>query len=132
MLNATRRKLRRQVDRRDHTVRTRDVPAGDLESRAVIGTGSRKRKAKRDVHAVVECVKLKRYQTLVMVHAEHAIEFTAGGAEKNRIRRERAVENRANLRRVAKGLHGWRDDLNFLAAQRARFTRMRIESSHGN
>jgi hypothetical protein len=41
----------------------------------MIGTGARKRKAKRHIHTLVKGVKFQRNQSLIVIHAEHRIEF---------------------------------------------------------
>src|ERR1043165_2539914 len=64
-----------EIDRRDHAVGTGDSPAGNFKRSAVIGTGARKRKAKRHVHTLVKCVKFQRNQSLVMIHGEYGIVF---------------------------------------------------------
>ena len=79
----TSRQLHREINRGDHAVGTRDSFAGNFKRGAVIGTGARKRKAERHVHAVVKCVKLQRDQSLIVIHAEHRVEFTFNRAMEN-------------------------------------------------
>src|SRR5207248_8854041 len=69
------RKIHGEIDRCDHTVGTGNSLAGNFKCGAVIGTGSRKRKAKRYVHTLVKGVKFQRDQSLIVIHAEYRIEL---------------------------------------------------------
>jgi hypothetical protein len=72
-----------EINRRNHAVWTRDSFAGNFERGAVIGTGTGKRKAKCHIHTFVKGVKFQWDQTLIVIHAEHRIEFTFNCTVKN-------------------------------------------------
>ena len=72
-----------KIDGGDHAVRAGDSFAGNFKRGAVIGTGARKRKAKRHVHTFVKGVKFQRNQSLIVIHAEYRIEFAFNRTMKN-------------------------------------------------
>ena len=86
-----------EIDRGDHAVGARNSFARDLKRGAMIGTRARKRQAKRHIHAFVKCVKFQRDQSLIVIHAEHGIEFTFHCAMKNCVGGKRAGEDAAIL-----------------------------------
>src|SRR4051812_13083760 len=69
------RELNRQVDRGNHAVGSGHSFPGDLERGAMVGARSWKWQTESDVHAIVKGVKLERYQSLIVVHAEHRVEL---------------------------------------------------------
>ena len=85
--------LHREIDRGDHAVGTRDAFAGNFKRGAVIGTGARKRQAKRHIHTAVEGVQFQWDQSLIVIHAEHRVEFAFNRAVKNGVGRNRTGEN---------------------------------------
>src|SRR6266576_6569879 len=87
------RKLHGEINSGDHALRTGDSFAGNFKRSAVIGTGAGKRKAKRHIHALVKGVKFQRNQSLIVIHAEHRIEFTFNRSVKNCVGRMGAGEN---------------------------------------
>ena len=77
------RQFHGEPDRGDHAVGPRDALAGDRKSGAVIRAGARERQAKSDVHAFMESVQFQRDQSLIVIHAKHAVEFSLDRAMKN-------------------------------------------------
>ena len=58
----------------------------------MIGAGARKGETERDIHAFMEGVQLERDQSLIVIHAEHGVEFALDRAMENRVGREGAGE----------------------------------------
>ena len=101
--------------------------AGEIKGGAVVGAGAGKGKAEGDIHAGVEGQQFERDEALVVIHAEHAVELSAGGAMKNSIGRVRAGD-------IALGseLRDSRtDEAFFLVAEASSFTGVGIQSGHG-
>src|ERR1700724_1347864 len=87
----------RQIDRRDHAIGTRDSFAGDVERGAMIRTRPRERQPERHIHAAVKGVEFQRNQTLIVIHAEHGVEFAFGGAMENGIWRKGTDDSRFSI-----------------------------------
>ena len=120
--------LRSHADRRGHRPWVGEVLAGNVERRAVVGRGPDDRQAERDVDAILEMQGLHRDQRLVVVHAKRGIvvgprrrmEQGVGGVGSGH---PPALRSQRGDRRL--------DDLDFLAAERAAFTGVRIEPGDG-
>ena len=96
----------------------------------MVGAGAHKRQAERDVHPLVKGVELERDEPLVVIHAEHAIEFPFGGAKEQRVRRNRPGERGAPAPLLRQTANGRGDDFDFFAAHRAGFACVGIEPRH--
>src|SRR5262245_57732647 len=86
--------LRSESNRGDHAIWSREAFSSKVESRAVIRARPWPGEPERDIHTLVEGVQLRRNQALIVIHAEHPIEFTRHGAIENRIRRKRPADFR--------------------------------------
>ena len=113
-----------EINRRNHAVRTRDSFAGNFKRCAVIGTGTGKRKAKGHIHTLVKGVKFQWDQTLIVIHAEHRIEFTFNCTVKNCVGGNRANDSRFSILDFRLQLRYRRaDDLDSLHGQVCRIPR---------
>ena len=83
----------RVESRRSIGVRAGLAPTGNFKCSAVVRAGPRERQSQRDVHAGIERVKLQRDQSLIVIHAEHAVEFAADRSMKNGIGRNGTGES---------------------------------------
>src|SRR4051794_5911018 len=97
------RELRGEVNCRDHAVGPCGTLARDVEGGSMIGTGPRKRQAERHVHSGMKGVQLQWNQTLIVIHAESGVPFSASKMEEESVGRKRAGEIRSCFLRSENG-----------------------------
>ena len=100
--------------------------AGQVEGGAVVGTGAGVGQTKGHVHAGVEGEEFERDQSLVVIHAEDAVEFPGHGAMENGVRRVRAGE----VTLAGELFDGGGDEVFFLLAELSVFAGVGIESGY--
>src|SRR5882724_7254547 len=84
----------REIDRGDHAVGPRNVFAGDVEGRSVIGACAREGKTERHVYAFVKGVELQWNQSLVVIHAKHGVPGAICSVIKNDVGGKRTGDDR--------------------------------------
>ena len=100
---------------------------GDVERRAVVGTGAHEGQAQRDVDALVQAQVLDRNQALVVVLRHHHVEAALARLHEDRI----AGPGAAGVDALApRGLDGRQDDAGFLVAEQPAFAGVRIQARH--
>ena len=67
---------------------------GDLKGGAVIGAGARVGEPEGDVHPFIEGEELERDQSLIVVHADDAVELALRGADERRYRARKGPRRR--------------------------------------
>ena len=108
-----------------------DAAAGDVERGAVVGAGAGEREAEGDVHAGVEGVELEGDETLVVIHAEDAVEVAFDGAEEDGVGREGAGEVGGEAA-GDEGANGGGDEVGFFAAEVAVLAGVGVEAGDGD
>src|SRR5579862_2723115 len=105
----------RILNRRDHTRRTRDAAARDIERRAMVRRGPHEGQPNRNIHRAIKLQCLERDQALIMIHSHSRVEAEAsalldkGGVGRKRPERVDAAFARTRDRR--------RDDAALLVAE---------------
>ena len=94
----------------------------------MVGAGAGVGQTKGHVHAGLEGEEFERDQSLVVIHAEDAVEFPGHGAMENGVRRVRAGE----VTLAGELFDGGGDDLFFLLPELSVFAGVGIESGHGD
>src|SRR2546423_4568493 len=110
----------REIDRGDHAISPRNVFAGDVEGRSMIGACAREGKTERYVYAFVKGVQLQRNQSLVVINAKHGVPGAVRGVIKNGVGGKRTGDFGFWILDFGlQLLHGWFDQLGFLPTERA-------------
>src|SRR5436190_21353985 len=139
------RHFHREVHRGYHAVRPRNVFAGDVEGRSVIGACPREGKTESYVYAFVKGVQLQRNQSLVVIHAKHGVPGAICSVIKNGVGGKRTANDcRLSIGdgkpgrcfasvtgRLEFGDSGC-DQFDLFAAERAGFTGVRVQTSDGD
>lgn len=98
----------------------------------MVRAGPWKWQAQRDIHPFIEGVELERDQTLVMIHAQNAVELALYDAIKKCIRRMRARNLRRTIQGEAKRFNCRRDDIDLFSAQIPILTGVRVQTGNCN
>lgn len=98
----------------------------------MIRTGPRKRETQGDVHPSIESMELEGYETLVVIHAQDAVEFARCCTAKHGVRRMRTRNFRPAFHAAAKRLHGREDDPDLFGPQIAALTGVRVQTCHSD
>ena len=84
------RKSYGKFDCLEQTVRVGNAFSCDIQGGAVVDGGADDRESERDVDGIVKSQSFQRDMTLIMVHADYAVEFLASLRKECRIRRKGA------------------------------------------
>ena len=116
-----------KLQRSDQAVGPRSTRAGNVEGRSVVGRRADERQAERDVHGLVESQRLCRYQRLIVVHADRRVV----GRARLRWNIVSAASGPNASTPSAQSLATAGATISIvLAADRAAFAGMRIETGH--
>lgn len=105
------------------------VFTSQIKGRTVVGRGADGRKPCRKVDATAKGERLERYQPLVVVHGQYAVEFVELAGAKEAIGRIRPEHHHAPFFAL---YHGRADDLLFLVPQHAFFPCVGVQAEHGD
>ncbi|KAG0774413.1 hypothetical protein G6F22_014079 [Rhizopus arrhizus] len=106
-----------------------DAAAGQVQRGAMVDRHARVGQAQGQVHCLFEARVLQHRQALVVVHRQHGVEAGQLGRQEGGVGRQRPDQVHAFS---AQALQQRDDQVQFLAAQVAVFTGVRVQAEHGD